>query len=400
MTLPNKLKVLFDTQQLASFGVKKGTGIFRVTDEIFKRLAARNDIELFCYLDKNHENVIEYLKINYPAYQNHLVFLPNLAKTARDRNFFIKSKSLFYKLILAKKYSKIIKKFDWYFSPYNPISSIVSDNIKTAIFIHDLIPITHPKYVAPKFRISYQKFIDNLKVNFAFFASNSSRTDFLNYRKDFLIKNTAITPLAADQKFQPITDQNTLEAVKTKYKITATKYFLSASDFSPRKNILFTVKNFLNFITKNKIQDTQLVLAGPNQEFGFNSIKNFEGFKENSDKIIFTGFIDDHDLPALYSGALAFIYVPIYEGFGLPPLEAMQCGTVSIASNTSSIPEVVGDAAILINPKNNQELIESLEQIYNNPQLKQQLAIKCLDRSKDFSWDQTVEKIVQTWQNY
>ena len=113
------------------------------------------------------------------------------------------------------------------------------------------------------------------------------------------------------------------------------------------------MSSFIIFLEKYKINDVDLVITGePGWQYDtlFQDIKNFDKFKEH---IIFTGFIEDKDMAALYSGSIVFAYMSLYEGFGLPILEAMQCGVPVIASNNSSIPEVVGDAGIMISASHN-----------------------------------------------
>ena len=113
------------------------------------------------------------------------------------------------------------------------------------------------------------------------------------------------------------------------------------------------------------------------------------------DRIIFTGYVLDNDLSAIYSGAVAFIFPSLYEGFGLPVLEAMQCGTPVISSNSSSLPEVVGDAGILIDPKDEDHLCQAMLDVLTDSNLRESLRKKGLERAKQFSWkkcaDQTVE---------
>jgi glycosyltransferase involved in cell wall biosynthesis len=123
-------------------------------------------------------------------------------------------------------------------------------------------------------------------------------------------------------------------------------------------------------------------------------VDKFPQYKSLFNKITFTGFVDDDDLPALYTGAMAFVYMSLYEGFGLPPLEAMQCGTPVITSNTTSLPEVVGNAGITLDPKNNQNLVETFNKIYKNETLKAELSEKGLKRSQMFSWDKSTIQII------
>lgn len=113
---------------------------------------------------------------------------------------------------------------------------------------------------------------------------------------------------------------------------------------------------------ENEIDDLFFVLSGDAHDHFAGTIeKEFNGVGKYADRIIKTGYIDDEDLAALYSNAEFFVYPSLYEGFGLPPLEAMQCGTPVITSNTSSLPEVVGDAGILVDPQSEVELVDAMK---------------------------------------
>ncbi len=123
---------------------------------------------------------------------------------------------------------------------------------------------------------------------------------------------------------------------------------------------------------------------------GWNYDKIFETLEScNSlkDSIILTGYVADEDLAALYSGALAFVYPSFYEGFGLPPLEAMQCGVPVITSNTSSFPEIVKDAGIMVDPTDTDAICSSILEIYRDPSLRKTMSQKSLERASFFSWD-------------
>ena len=115
-------------------------------------------------------------------------------------------------------------------------------------------------------------------------------------------------------------------------------------------------------------------------------------------RVIFTGFVPDHYLSALYSGAEAFLYLSLYEGFGLPPLEAMQCGLPVIASNTSSLPEVVGDAGILVDPLGQEQVCQAMLTLLEDRELRNEYVRKGLDRAAGFSWRRCAEQTAAGYQ--
>jgi glycosyltransferase involved in cell wall biosynthesis len=106
-----------------------------------------------------------------------------------------------------------------------------------------------------------------------------------------------------------------------------------------------------------------------------------------AEKVIFAGYLPDDDLPAVYSGAAAFVFPSLYEGFGLPPLEAMACGTPVVSSNAASLPEVVGNAAVLFDPLNAEALTAALEQLLTHEADADALIARGLDRARRFSWE-------------
>ena len=166
----------------------------------------------------------------------------------------------------------------------------------------------------------------------------------------------------------------------------------------PRKNIDHTVRCFARIVKEQHISDLNLVLVGTK---GWDFDKIFtEMMKHNSvrDRVIVTGYVADEDLAAIYSGAQMFVYPSLYEGFGLPPLEAMQCGVPVITSNTSSLPEVVGEAGIMVNPQDSDVLCQAMTDIYRKPALRNELATRALARAKQFSWASCAQQTVRAYE--
>ena len=192
----------------------------------------------------------------------------------------------------------------------------------------------------------------------------------------------------------PNYDKKALQIVLQKYGITykpSDSYIFSLCSIDPRKNLLFTIACFVKFIQKHKIQNLYFYLGGGHFE---TFIAQFEeklaDFPEYRDKIIRLGYVDDEDVNILYSNSLFFTYISQYEGFGMPPLEAMQAGTPVITSNNSSLPEVVGDAAIMVDYDSEEQCIKAFEDLYFNEGLRKEYIEKGLEQAKRFSWEKTV----------
>lgn len=183
-------------------------------------------------------------------------------------------------------------------------------------------------------------------------------------------------------------EKTDIEAVKKKYGIEY-EYFLYLGTLEPRKNIERLIK--ARELLKKDFEDCpKLVLAGGKgwlYDGIFELVKNMN--LENS--VIFTGYVEDNDVPLLMSGATAFCFPSLYEGFGMPPLEAMACGVPVIASDISSLPEVVGDAALLVDPLSVDSIAEALKKIAFDKELRSELSKKGLSQCKKFSWKQSAE---------
>lgn len=224
--------------------------------------------------------------------------------------------------------------------------------------------------------------------------SQATKDDLCSYRKDIDPARVVVTPLAASEMFYPNHDPEEQQRVRRKYNIPNGHYILSLSTLEPRKNIDHTIRCFAKLIQQEHIPDLSLVLVGTK---GWNYDKIFDevlSTPELKDHVIVTGYADDMDLSAIYSGALAFVYPSFYEGFGLPPLEAMQCGVPVITSNTSSLPEVIGDAGIMVSPTDADGLCHAMLTICRDDSLRQSLSAKALQRAGQFSWDSCLAKTI------
>ena len=203
-------------------------------------------------------------------------------------------------------------------------------------------------------------------------------------------EKVVVTPLAADEKFTPQSAQDVDDTLKT-LNVPARSYLLALGSLEPRKNLERLLYAW-SLLETDLPSDIWLVVAGGKGEpHVFQDVS----FKTFPSRVFFTGYVHDENLPALYSGAQAFIYPSLYEGFGLPPLEAMACGTPVIVSNATSLPEVVGDAGLYVDPFNVESIADAIKKIASDQNLREKLSQKGLKRSKLFSWEKTAEL---TWQ--
>ena len=184
--------------------------------------------------------------------------------------------------------------------------------------------------------------------------------------------------------------------MRRKYHIPDAPYFLSLCTIERRKNLIFALEAFAAYMKRHPDSPLNFVLAGGNLgRFQKDWGKALAGLGDLRSRIVLPGYIDDEDLAALYSGAEFFIYPSLYEGFGLPPLEAMQCGTPVITSNTSSLPEVVGYGGLMIAPDDLEGAVSAMETLLHDPERRAELVKKGLERASAFSWERTVANITR-----
>ncbi|MBO7550893.1 MAG: glycosyltransferase family 4 protein [Fibrobacter sp.] len=283
-----------------------------------------------------------------------------------------------------------------FFSPIYKVPDFVRSfpNIKPYIFVYDLIPLIFPQYY-PNGKPLVSSIMENAKAgDFFFFDSRSAEQDAQRFYPSVVKKNTAVAHLAANDNFRRIADPEIIAKTREKYNIPkGKKYIFSLCTLEPRKNLIRAVRTFLMFIQKNDIDDLAWVMGGAAWISFVDALKK-EGVCWRNELIIRAGYVDDKDLPALYSGAEWFVYTSQYEGFGLPPLEAMQCGCPIVASNNSSLPEVVGDAGILIDYDSEEQHVQAYEKYYYNENIRKEFGRKGLERANHFSWKKTVNQII------
>lgn len=353
----------------------KGTGIGTYTDNILLGLLKIDREDMF-YLPWAGDDYNKYKK-------NNSLFI---LSSKKHHSFF--EDSYFPKYISDEN-------IDIYHIPQNGLG--LSDNLSShlIITIHDLIPYIMPETVGNGY---LKKFISCVpksiyKAEKIITVSEYSKKDILRY---FPVeeKNVHVTPLAASRMFRPMNKEKCRSFIKEKYNINS-PFILYIGGFSKRKNVESVIDSFIN-IYKNLPAKFSLVIAGSGKET-LNELKSKVSSSNMENDIIFTGFLEDNMLPVFYNGCSVFVYPSFYEGFGLPPLEAMSCKTPVISSNTSSIPEVVGDSGLLINPYSKTELEDAMLKLLSSESLLNSYAEMGYERSKLFSWEETAAKTLQVY---
>jgi glycosyltransferase involved in cell wall biosynthesis len=258
--------------------------------------------------------------------------------------------------------------------------------------IHDVTFKLFPELFAAK---------DRLLLNFAMpgslrrashvlTVSENSRRDILRCYPFVAPENVTATLLAAEERFRPMAEEkqdSARQLVKDRYGLSD-PYLLAVGVLQPRKNLPMLARAFLSARRGGNLPH-RLVVAGKR---GWLSAETETALAAGGDAIVFTDYVPDADLPALYACADALAYPSLYEGFGLPPLEAMACGCPVIVSSTSSLPEVVGDAGLLLPPSDEPAWTNTIINILSDVGLRDDLRARGLRQAARFSWAETARK--------
>lgn len=197
-----------------------------------------------------------------------------------------------------------------------------------------------------------------------------------------------VIPCGVGEQFQPLSAEQR-EEFRTDKKLPE-KFILAVGTLEPRKNFVTLIKAFAEVVKRHS--EYSLIIVGGK---GWYFEKIFETVKECEleDSVKFVGYVEDRDLPGYYNAATCLVFPSLYEGFGIPLLEAMKSGCPVITSNISSMPEVVEDAAILVAPASVKELAEAIESLITSPELRAELSQKGLIQSKKFSWKNSAHEL-------
>ncbi|MEG6522890.1 glycosyltransferase family 4 protein [Desulfotomaculum sp. 1211_IL3151] len=267
---------------------------------------------------------------------------------------------------------------------------------KTVITIHDMSHRLFPQY-HPWKRVLKLKYYERTmrRATKIITVSQNSKNEILDILKVPEEKVAVIYEGALDiyrplKLSEPLTGE-----VRELYKLPE-QFILYVGTIEPRKNLARLIEAFWMYKQQRKSSGVKLVLAGGKGWLYENIFNRVRELKMEKD-VHFTGYVNDEHLPLLYNMALAFVYPSIYEGFGLPPLEAMSCGTPVITSNTSSLPEVVGDAGIRVNPHQTEQLAEAIHKVLDTEAVRAELSQRALLQAAKFSWEKCARETLQIY---
>jgi glycosyltransferase involved in cell wall biosynthesis len=276
----------------------------------------------------------------------------------------------------------------YYLMPYWP-------GMPTVLTCYDVIPLLFPACFSARQRLIF-RVAHHLALRAASVVLVISRTarDDLAHHLGINAAKVVITPLAAGEHFGPQPPER-IETVRRTYRLPE-KYVLYVGSNKPHKNLVTLVRAWAALgLLDHK---TWLVIAG-HWDARYPEAQQVAAQLEGGERIAFIGPVPEDDLPALYSGALCFVFPSLYEGFGLPVLEAMACGTPVACSGVSSLPEIAGDAALLFDPTNIELIAEVLARLLTDAALRAEHRECGLRRAACFSWDQTARQTLEVYRS-
>ena len=269
-------------------------------------------------------------------------------------------------------------------------------NSRTVFTLHDLIFQFFPEYHLPLNRAflvhAMPRFLHRADAIIA--VSECTKRDAIHLYKLPPDKITVIYE-GVNPALRPVVDENLLTQARARW-TRGSPFILFVSTIEPRKNIIALVDAVRTLRTRG--YSHRLVIAG-RKGWLYQGVFDHVRSTGMESQVDFLDFVPEEDLAALYSACAAFVFPSLYEGFGLPPLEAMACGAPVICSNAASLPEVVGDAGILVNPREVGEIVAALERVLSDAALRDELRAKGVARASQFTWERTARETLCVYQD-
>ena len=287
--------------------------------------------------------------------------------------------------------SSFLEGSDIIFSPYYPIPE--KRNAAGVLTIHDLIPLVHPEWFSnPNTIVFFEEVLRESAQNAdkVIADSHSTKNDILKFY-EIEESKIEVVHLAPHPLFSSIPDPNSQSKIEPYCK--GRPYFLSVSTLEPRKNLVRTLKAYEIFRNHNKTVDPALVLVGK-QGWKCDEFHETLERSQYKESVVITGFVDDKTLVSIYQNSLAFLYPSLYEGFGLPVLEAMACGTPVITSDCSSLIGIAKDCALCCNPYSIDEIAQAMNRISSDQSCREQLIATGLRNASAYTWEKTTRETI------
>ena len=357
--------------------IEEPAGIGRIVENLIRQLAS---------IDHENEYVLYSNRPYKPGIRNSqfrvIVTDPGKFPGAR----------LFWHFAVAHR-AQFREKLDRFISVASLQVSALTRNL-VVLVMPDLTHVLFPEWHVgrPKLtgRLLLRRALKNARQIVA--ISQNTRNDILRYAGGELPERKVVVAyIACEPAFSRPVTADELGHVREKYHLRS-KYILCVGTIEPRKNLPTLLAAFAGVAAGDP--DIELVVAGRK---GWKWQETYDAAERwrVTDRVRFLEYVPPEDLPPLYAGALLFVYPSFYEGFGIPPLEAMAGGIPVIASNTSSLPEVVGEAGVLVDPRDTRAITESIQRLLRDDQLRERLSRAGRERASKFSWEEFARRILQ-----
>lgn len=332
---------------------------------------------------------------------DYLIYLPEDSSLTLGNNFTIKhvkelcNENFWDDVKCANNFTN--NNMELYHVPQNGVGLSKNINCRKIITLHDIIPLRMPETVSSRylniFNNELPEIINNCDgiITVSEFSKDDIAKEF-NFPSDKIF----VTHLAAEDIYVPLNKNVCKKIICDKYGIDG-DFILYVGGFSPRKNILGIIESF-SLLNINIRRNLKLVITGK-KGISYDIYKNRTIELGVNNSVIFTDFIPLDDLPSFYNASKLLVYPSFYEGFGLPPLEAMACGTPVISSNVTSLPEVCSDAALLINPHSTDDLKDAIERVLTDDNLRLTMIRKGLLNSSMYTWESTALKTIDAYKS-
>ncbi len=265
----------------------------------------------------------------------------------------------------------------------------------SVVTVHDLVAFLFPETIPRKYAV-YMRWLLTRVVK------RADRIISVSYNtKEDLVRILGVEPEkitvvheAAQPQFKPIKDRDKLEQVRRRYGIPG-PFIYHVDNIEPRKNLVRLVKAFM--LARKRLQrPVRLVITGQRGWLTGKLFRSLNGL-DLGDHVIFTGYVPHGELPLLMNAAQAFVFPSLYEGFGLPVLEAMSCGTPVVTSNISSLPEIVGRAAVLVDPNDVESIASGMVRVLEDQGLRWRLSAEGLVQARRFSWNKAAQETLRVF---
>lgn len=307
---------------------------------------------------------------------------------------------VFNATVRAARWRGVQQRFDVFHSLYYGLPPRGAVDARARVLsVYDLAPIRFPAFFPAHFNFEHFRGIMRSVVpgqDHVIACSAATAADFCDFT-GIDAQQVHVVPLAASRDiFHPAEDPRSVAGVRRKYGIPSGPYLLALFTLEPRKNTDGLVRAFAELLRRQAAGGATLVIAGA---IGWDAAieQRLRIDAALRRRIVLTGRVPDDEMSPLYSGATAFVYPSFYEGFGLPVLEAMQCGVPVISSNTSSLPEVVGDAGLLVDPHDHQALAAAMQALLGDAARRAALSRAGLERARRFSWERTIAEVTAVY---